>query len=286
MVAQPKLKGYGDSGAIYGGNRITDGIPKGEIDSSKLNTGTMTDGVEFNKFEETVKDYVLARLGAPIVRVELSTFQLKTCIDEAINKLTYHASNWMTQFAVFEASAGENLYILPPHIINNLTYVNYKKTLLSIQSQAGTLEFDFFIKYFQDNFLFNDFQIGEFYLMQQHLEQIRKILGQEGAFNIIGGKHIQISPTPVISQPVILEYRALDTDTVHPYYRLWIQKFALACAKTVLGVIRSKYRSLPSPGGGAVLDGPEMIAEGKEEKQLLVEELITEIEEPPMWSTF
>ena len=63
----------------------------------------------------------------------------------------------------------------PRFVMNNMQYVVYKKSLLSVAQQQGTLEFDFFIKYFQDNFLFKDFQITDFLLMTMHLEQMRKI---------------------------------------------------------------------------------------------------------------
>ena len=287
MPYKPKLTGYGDSFATYGGTNITDGVVPGDIDTSKLNRGTLADEVEFNAFEETVNSYVLSRLGFPVVRVELTPFQIKSCIDEATTQLSYHAPLWTRQFASFEASAGINLYELPQHILDNLDYVVYKKTLLSIQSQAGTLEFDFFIKYFQDNFLFNNFAIGDFYLLQSHLEQLRKVLGQEGSWEVINNKYLQVYPTPVITpQYVIVEYRAIDSNTIHPAYRVWIQKYTLAIAKGILGEVRGKYASIPGPGGGAGLNGAALIQQSEKERIALEEQLRLEIEEPPGFTTF
>ena len=54
----------------------------------------------------------------------------------------------------------------------------------------------------------------------------------------------------------------------------------------MLGVIRGKYDSLPSPGGGARLNGEAMSREGAEEQDKLMEELIMEIEEPPAFTVF
>jgi len=123
--------------------------------------------------------------------------------------------------------------------------------------------------------------------MQSHLEQMRKILSQEGTFDIINNKYLQISPKPAqTTQDVILEYRALDSNTIHPAYRNWIQKYALAIAKGILGEIRSKYSTLPSPGGGAQLNGAALKQESAQEMQLLEQQLIQEIEEPPAFSTF
>ena len=287
MPLQPKLSAFGNTFTTYGGNLVKDGNPKGGIDYEKLCATTMSDGVEFTYFDQTLKDYILARLGHPVVRVELTPYQLKTCIDEAVATMSNHAPLFAQQFVTFEASAGANNYILPTYILNNLEYVVYKKTLLSIQQKAGTLEFDFFIKYFQDNFLFQNFGVGDFYLLQQNLEMTRKILGQEGAFSVINNNVLHIVPTPVVTpQTVIVVYRALDSDTIHPAYRNWIQNYALACAKGTLGQIRGKYATVPSPGGGAKLNGDALVKEAEQEKALLMKRLLEEFEEPPRFSTY
>jgi len=284
----PKLLGYGDTFGTYGGRFLGDtDIYSTAIDSSKLNTATLSDPVEFTNFEETIRDFILARLGHPVVRVELTDFQVRTAIDEAITNLDYHAPFWTTQVASFQCSGGVNAYVLPMHIAYNLSYVVYKKTLLSIQNMAGTLEFDFFIKYFQDNFLFSGFNVAEFYLLQTHLEMMRKVLSQDGAWDIINGNILQLYPTPILdTQTVILVFRALDAATLHPYYKNWVQRFALAAAMGILGEIRGKYATLPSPGGGAQLNGAALIQQSTQDKATLKEELLFEIEEPPAFTLF
>ena len=145
----PRLLGYGDTFGTYAGRNLGDtDIYSTAVDTSKLNTGVLAEGVELNQFEQTIKDFILARLGYPVVRVELTDFQIKSAIDESITHLDYHAPFWCTQMAAFETSAGVNAYMLPLHIAHGLSYCAYKKSLLSIQNMAGSLEFDFFIKYF------------------------------------------------------------------------------------------------------------------------------------------
>jgi hypothetical protein len=252
LRVDPKLVAYGDSFGTYAGNQLGDtDIYSTAIDSSLLNMGTLADHVDFSCYEKTIRDFILARLGHPIVRVELTDFQIKTAIDEAITNLDYHAPFWATQMAVFQTSGTVNSYVLPSHIANNLAYVSYKKSLLTIQPQAGSIEFDFFIKYFQDSFVFSNFAVSDFYLLQSHMEMVRKVLSQEGTWDLINGNVLQLYPPPVgYGEEVILVYRALDSGTMHPYYKNWIQRFALAVAKGILGEIRGKYSSLPSPGGG------------------------------------
>tara|TARA_Y100000310_G_scaffold299966_1_gene335256 strand:+ start:124 stop:993 length:870 start_codon:yes stop_codon:yes gene_type:complete len=286
-VAKPRLSAYGNTAGVFGGVNILDHKPPIEFNTATLNRRLLNDSGEFSEFETQIKDFILGRLGHPVVRVELTSHQIKTCIDEAKTKISYHAPLWTRQFAVFNAVAGVNMYELPPYILHNLEYVVYKKTLLSIQSQAGTLEFDFFIKYFQDNFVFKNFNVGEFYLLQQHLEMLRKILSQEGSHDIIDNRWLQLQPTPVTNnQQVILEYRTLNSETLHPHYLNWIQKYATALAKQILGEVRSKYKTLPGPGGGAQLNGADLKTEAKAELEDLEDKLLNEIEEPATITMF
>jgi len=286
-IPKPRLNGYGTSFGIYGGDALTDYAEPGEINTPALNRLTLEDATEFTGFETIIKDYILGMLGFPIVRVELTSFQLKTCVQEAINKLNYHAPLWTLQYAAFDASANQNIYEIPLYILHNLENCTYRKNLLTIQAAAGTLEFDFFLKYFQDNFLFGNMNVGEFYLMQQTLEMYRKILSADGGFNIVGGKYLQIYPSPVMTpESVILEYRALDSNTIQPAYVNWAQRYALAVAKGVLSQIRGKFASVPSPAGGASLNGAQLSQESEKEKASLIEELLMEIEEPPAFSTY
>ena len=158
---------------------------------------------------------------------------------------------------------------------------------MTIAAQAGTLEFDFFLKYFQDNFLFGDMNVAEFYQLQQNMEMYRKILSQDGGFNIVGGKYLQIYPTPAMTpERVILEFRAFDSNTIQPAYLNWMQRYALAVAKGVLSQIRGKFASVPSPAGGASLNGAQLMQESQQEKEALIQELLNEIEEPPTFSTY
>ena len=259
----------------------------GGVDYSKLNRRRFKSEDSLSDFYEGIQDFVLARLGFPVVRVELTEFQVQTAIDEAISKLDYHAPDWCNQFCTFATSAGIALYELPQVVMNNFKTAIYRKNLLSVAQSNGTLEFDFFIKYFQDNFLFRDFSVGDYYLTMQHLEMIRKILGNDGTFNVVDGRYLNIAPTPTsMANEVIVEFKAINSDTLHPYFLNWVQKYSLAICKVILGQIRGKYQTLPSPAGGAQLNGEALVQQGTEEQTKLVEDLMIEIEEPPGFSCF
>ncbi len=287
MVVKPNITAYGSTYGKYGGSQITSYIESSDIDVDALNKNLIIDNVEFNKFDETIKDYVLSQLGHPVVRVELTPLQIKMCIDEAVTKLDYHAPTWALQYAVFNASAGISLYELPAYIANNLSYVIYQKDLLAFQFSKGSLEFDFFLGFWQNNRFFQNMNVGDYLLVQQYMEMIRKVLSRDGSFDIVNGRYLQLHPEPPATPtPVILEYRALDSNTILPAFRNWIQRYALACAKSILGRIRGKYQAIPGPGKGATLDGKDLTQEAAQEKEKLMQELLMEIEEPPLFSVY
>ena len=287
IIGRPTVTTYGNSFSNLASQDLNDhrSPDLDEIDIDNLNKTKQTDLVEFTEFEQQIRDYVLASLGYPVVRVELVDTQLKMCIDEAITELDYHAPHFTRQFAAFNTSSNINVYEIPNYILKNLSYVTYKKSLLSIQSQAGTLEFDFFIKYFQDNYLFDNFGIGDYYLLQSTMETTRRVLGQDGGWDIIDGKYLQLYPTPAIGDVAILEFRGINSMTMTPKMRNWIQKYATACSKLLLGQVRSKFTVVPGPGGGTQLNGAQLIQEALQEKQALKDELMNEVEEPPMFTT-
>ena len=258
----------------------------GDIDYDTINRSRFSEQVEFSKFYKSITDSIMSRLGSPVIRVELTDHQILTAIDEAISKLDFHAPNWCTNYMTFKTEPGESIYELPSVVMNNMQYVIYKKSLLAVQAAQGSLEFDFFIKYFQDNFLMRDFAISDFLLMTMHLEQIRKILSRDGSWDVVDNKYLLLHPTPQRGEEVIVQFRALNSGTLHPYFVNWVQRFSTAIAKVILGGIRGKYSTLPSPGGGAQLNGQALVEEGNAEQQRFIEELFTEIEEPPAFTTF
>lgn len=287
MAITPIITSYGSSYGAYGGSRLTDYSLSGEINQNKLNKNIEIDGIQFNLFEQTINDYVLAQLGYPIVAVELTPFQIKICLDEAASKLDYYAPQWANQFAVFDAVAGENMYELPAFLVNNISNITYKKDMLGpLNYSNGSLGYDMSLAFFGQNNLFKNTSLGDFYLINQYFEIMRRVLSQDGSWSIVDNRFLQLYPTPTETPTgVIIEYRAINSNTLHHAYRNWIQRYSLASAKGILGRIRGKYKTVPGPSGGAQMDGESLVRESAEEKVALMEELISAIQEGPMFIT-
>ena len=76
-----------------------------------------------------------------------------------------------------------------------------------------------------------------------------------------------------VSDPSNIPYKFLTYAEINAAGRNWIRKMTLALSKELLGIIRSKYASMPLPNGEVSLDGESLKAEGREEKANALEEL-------------
>jgi hypothetical protein len=76
-----------------------------------------------------------------------------------------------------------------------------------------------------------------------------------------------------VTDPSNVPYKFITYSEINAAGRQWIRKFTLALSKELLGIIRSKYASLPLPNGEVAMDGEGLKSEGREEKQQLLDEL-------------
>ncbi len=115
----------------------------------------------------------------------------------------------------------------------------------------------------------------------------------------ISGTKIRIYPKPTSDSPKKLWMRvAFQPDAFNPAYqddtlfgvnslanvpygnlrfshinsmgRQWIRQYTLANSKELLGLVRSKFSSVPIPGADLTLNGGDLVSQGREEKDKLV----------------
>ena len=76
-----------------------------------------------------------------------------------------------------------------------------------------------------------------------------------------------------VTDPSNVPHKFLTYSEINANGRQWIRKYTLALSKELLGIIRSKYSSMPLPNGEVTMDGEGLKSEGRDEKNALLEEL-------------
>ncbi len=76
-----------------------------------------------------------------------------------------------------------------------------------------------------------------------------------------------------ISNPSQVPFTNVQFGAVNDMGRQWIRQYCLALSKELLGTIRSKMKVIPIPGADLELNGAELIAQAREDKAKLHDEL-------------
>lgn len=76
-----------------------------------------------------------------------------------------------------------------------------------------------------------------------------------------------------ISGPQNFPLENLPFNTINQPGRQWIRQYTLALCKELLGLIRSKFQSIPIPNADLQLNGDALISQGREDKDKLTTQL-------------
>ncbi len=87
------------------------------------------------------------------------------------------------------------------------------------------------------------------------------------------------SDDTVVSDYSNARYDNMVYSNINDVGKQWIRKYALALSKELLGIIRSKYGTIPIPNSEVSLDGDTLRAEAAAEKEQLIEQLRENLEQ-------
>lgn len=226
---------------------------------------------------EEIRQYILMRLGYPAVRIELTQAHLDEAIKESLTWFARY-SNVGKRFVISKTKAGVARYnidqIIPeeyilvddviydPHI--PLTYFQYFFSVNVPFFQTDT------VTLFPIHPLVATFEFG---VLTATYHQMLRVFGREGSWRLIGNKELILHPVPQGEIPFAVFYtKIVSSNEIRDLQ--WVKDYSLAVAKEMLGRIRSKYNSYPSPTGEVSLDGERLLEEAKEEKEKLKEALL------------
>jgi len=82
----------------------------------------------------------------------------------------------------------------------------------------------------------------------------------------------------VVSDYSNVPYDNMEYQFINDVGLQWIRKYGLALSKELLGMIRSKYGSIPVPNAETTLDGDTLRSEASTEKDLLIQQLRENLE--------
>lgn len=88
----------------------------------------------------------------------------------------------------------------------------------------------------------------------------------------------KVSADPRVTDFSNIRYDNMIYQDINHPGKQWIKKYFLALVKEVLGLVRSKYDSIPLPDSDVSLDGDSLRSEAQQEQQGLIEQLRQDLE--------
>ena len=76
-----------------------------------------------------------------------------------------------------------------------------------------------------------------------------------------------------------IPYGRLSYEKINSIGRQWVRQYALSLCKELLGLVRSKFQSVPIPGADLTLNGTDLISQAREDKEKLKVTLTDMLEE-------
>lgn len=215
------------------------------------------------KVNDSMKHYLLAKMGHPVVHVEITESQIEAAISVAGDFIaTYFPLE--ERYAYFYTQPLEPEYSIPTDAYF-VREVNWDPNNASI-SDIFSIDY---ITFNAANIVGYNSLLSDYHLIRDYQKFASRVLGIEGKWEYHASTDtIRLYPVPKGTFPVVVRYCPIVTAFEMPWAKELFSRMMLAEVKIMVGMARRKMNSVPSPDGGTLsLDGDQLVAEGKEERK-------------------
>lgn len=235
-----------------------------------LAPGVGTDGTS-DEFE-SMANVLKRKLGWPQMCVELNDTDFNNAINEAISMARRRMDNAYTQkFIMLQAKQGQAIYYLNDPANETDTIVDVIK--INRSGALGITMFNNGDVYMQQ--LLNDLtakgsvDLTTIHAITEYSELFERIFATDIGFIWNEAKR-QLTLLKRLTRDDVLLLECACERTAQEmlqdrWLSDWLEDWAMAECKAKLGMIRTKYGTLPGPGGGITLNGAELTQQATEE---------------------
>jgi len=300
------------SQSIDGNLSVFGSIPTGSLYDP--NTGTGPGPIKYDASALTssdlqraaITDYIRMRLGDGIVDVELEQEHYKMAINQALVKYRQRAANSVEESYCFLDLLPETQeYILPKEIMN--VRAAFRRGIGSVTGTTAS-QFEPFASGYLNTYMLVAGRVGgltNYELFVDYQKLAMKMFG--GTLNFTfnpATKRLTIvrkmpygyggttgndtGANPYESVLLWIDNQKPDQMILNDNFSFpWIQDYAYAFAKRLLGQAYSKFNTIAGPQGGTSLNGAAMVAEAQAEMERLEYEIVNYVDNgrPLTWVT-
>lgn len=229
---------------------------------------------------EDIRRYVKLRLGAGVIRVELKDEHIDAASMEALRVYSRHRP--LLRYQKVDLIESVVNYPLDSDVIGV-----YKMDFVHRQVSLAVVEDIFHRRYYEP---IHDMDTYIHYL--QYIDTLKRVLSIEPDWHFERPSKAHDTPYLYIHAPnqantmlalaiLVVKRRLHQVPYLHED---WVQRYALAFCKEILGRVRGKWSNIPAPAGGQGLDAQTLLAESANEfRELDLEVKRWQVDMPPIW---
>jgi hypothetical protein len=232
------------------------------------------------------KQYILRKIGHPVIQINVSDDQLDDRVDEAIqfwNDYHYNGSEHVyLKHQLTEEDISRQYIELPDVIYQRLLGITRIFNLgVSLSSGAGmfNVSYQFVLNNISD---ITNFNVSNYYMAMQHLEFIQEVLVGKPMIRYnkhVNKLHIDMDMNKLKPGTwVIIEgYDLIDESYSDMWNDRWLQNYASALVREQWGLNLTKFTNMQLVGG-VQFNGEQILMEAKEERRSMEEQAMNSLQ--------
>lgn len=232
---------------------------------------------------EEFKEYILRKIGAPVIQVNVSDEQVEDRVDEAISfwrDYHYNGSQLIyLKHQITQEDAGRGYINLPQNILG-IQKIFDLNTSISTGTGIFNVQYQFVLNNLSD---ITGYSIQNYYMTMSHLEFLQEWL--VGRPLIRYNKHVNRlyidvdkSSWRVGSYIVVEAYDIVDGETYSDVWEdRWLQNYATALVREQWGLNLTKFTNMQLVGGVS-FNGEQILNDARTERQTMEEDAIKNLQ--------
>jgi len=218
------------------------------------------------------KDYVLRKIGAPVIQINISDEQVDDRIDEAISFWRdYHYDGSQMIYLKHQLTQAEidQGYVTIPENILGITRIFDLSSSISTGTGFFNVQYQFVLNNLED---ITGYNVQHYYMAMSHLQFLQEIL--VGRPMIRYNRHInrvyldETKSTLTAGKYIIIEgYDIIDGNTYSDVWQdRWLQNYASALIREQWGLNLTKFSGMTLIGG-VQFNGEQILSEAKADRK-------------------
>ena len=225
----------------------------------------------------TFTDWVLRKLGAPVIDINVSDEQIDDRIDEAVDfwrDYHYNGSQLVYMKHQITQADKDNGYVSLPETILGISGIFNMQSSISTGGGIFNVQYQFVLNNLED---ITGYNITNYFMSMQHMEFLQEML--VGKPMIRYNKHVNklwidsgAESMPVGEYIIIEAYDVIDGSTYGDVWAdRWLQNYTAALIKEQWGSNLTKFSGMQLVGGVS-FNGEQILSDGREERRLMEED--------------